>query len=67
MAQTCWLFGDLPWTAENRKVDEKIRRVSRPIGVSARAVLVYDGELAPTIETDGYFDAVVQFAKLLGL
>ena len=48
-------------------VDEKIRRVSRPTGVSARAALVYDGELAPSIETDGYFDAVVPFAKLLGL
>lgn len=50
-----------------REVDEKIRRVSRPTGVSARAALVYDGELAPSIETDGYFDAVVPFAKLLGL
>ena len=50
-----------------RDVDEKIRRVSRPTGVSARAALVYDGELAPSIETDGYFDAVVPFAKLLGL
>ena len=85
MAQARWLFGDLPWTAENmlyfveakrklkietsvvREVDEKTRRVSRPTGVSARAALVYDGELAPTIETDGYFDAVVPFTKLLGL
>ena len=50
-----------------RDVDEKIRRVSRPTGVSARAALVYDGELAPSIETDGYFDAVVPFTKLLGL
>lgn len=50
-----------------REVDEKVRRVSRPTGVSARAALVYDGELAPSIETDGYFDAVVPFAKLLGL
>ena len=50
-----------------REVDEKIRRVSRPAGVSARAALVYDGELAPTIEADGYFDAAVPFAKLLGL
>ena len=49
------------------EVDEKIRRVSRPDGVSARAALVYDGELAPSIEADGYFDAVVPFAKLLGL
>ena len=49
------------------EVDEKVKRVSRPDGVSARAALVYDGELALSVEADGYFDAVVPFRKLLGL
>ena len=49
------------------EVDAKIRCVSRPDGVSARAALVYDGELAPYVETDGYFDALVPFRKVLGL
>ena len=49
------------------EVDEKVRRVSRPDGVSARAALVYDGELDPAVEHAGYFDAVVPFRKLLGL
>ena len=49
------------------EVDAKVKRVSRPDGVSARAALVYDGELALSVEADGYFDAVVPFRKLLGL
>ena len=49
------------------EVDAKVRRVSRPGGVSARSALVYDGELDPAVEYAGYFDAVVPFRKLLGL
>lgn len=49
------------------EVDAKIRCVSRPSGVSARAALVYEGELAPSIEPAGYFDAIVPFRKVLGL
>ena len=49
------------------EVDEKVRRIMRPEGVSARAALVYDGDLAPSVETSGYFDAIVPFRKLLGL
>ena len=44
---------------------EKIRRLPLREGVSARPVLVYDGELAPSIEADGYFDAIVRFSDLL--
>ena len=50
-----------------QEVDAKVKCVSRPDGVSARAALVYDGELAPSVETNGYFDAVVPFQRLLGL
>ena len=35
--------------------------------VSFRTALVYDGHLAPIVEADGYFDAIVPFPKLLGL
>lgn len=37
------------------------------VGVSVRTALVYDGNLAPSVEADGYFDAVVPFRRLLGL
>ena len=33
---------------------------------SIRTVLVYDGALAPIVETDGYFDALISFRSLLG-
>lgn len=32
-----------------------------------RTALVYDGHLAPIVEADGYFDAIVPFRALLGL
>ena len=50
-----------------REVDEKVRAIARPAGVSARAALVYCGHLAPIVEADGYFDAIIPFRKLLGL
>ena len=49
------------------EVDEKVRSLSRPSGVSARAALVYSGHLAPIVAADGYFDALVPFRRLLGL
>ncbi|MBQ3290157.1 MAG: hypothetical protein IJH50_12155 [Kiritimatiellae bacterium] len=50
-----------------REVDEKVRAIARPTGVSARAALVYSGHLSPVVEADGYFDAIVPFRRLLGL
>lgn len=50
--------------------DEMEQRLSRlPLrkGVSARPVLVFDGELDPVVEGDGFFDAIVPASKLLGL
>ena len=49
------------------EVDRKVRAIKRPDGVSARTALVYDGRLSPVAAADGYFDAIVPFAKLLGL
>ena len=48
------------------EVDAKLRAIRRPAGVSARAVLVYDGHLSPLAASDGYFDAIVPFDTLLG-
>ena len=45
---------------------EKVRRFSPPKGVSVRTALIYDGELAPSVEADGYFDAIVPARRLLG-
>ena len=49
------------------EVQRKLEKLSTPRGKSARTALVYDGNLAPLIETDGYFDALIPFRQLLGL
>lgn len=49
------------------EVAEKVKKLATPKGKSARAVLVYDGELAPSVETDGFFDVIVPFRDLLGM
>ena len=48
-------------------MEERIARLSLRKGMSARPVLVYEGELAPVVEGDGFFDAVIPASKLLGL
>ena len=45
-------------------VRDKIRRLRLPRDISVRAALVYDGELAPEIEEDNYFDFLVPAARL---
>lgn len=40
-------------------MDAKVRKISRPEGVSIRTALVYDGELNPSVVSNGYFDALV--------
>ena len=50
-----------------REVDEKVSCISRPPGVSIRTALVFDGIIAPTVEANGYFDAIIPFRRLLGL
>lgn len=49
------------------EVGEKLRQLPLRKGVSARPMLVYDGELAKSVEGSGFFDAIVPARKLLGL
>ena len=49
------------------EVDGKVSCISRPAGVSIRTALVFDGTLSPTVEANGYFDAIIPASRLLGL
>ena len=49
------------------ELEQRLSRIPLRRGVSVRPVLVFDGELDPVVEGDGYFDAVVPASKLLGL
>ena len=49
------------------EVKEKCRRLPRAPGLSLRTALVYSGELARSVEAEGYFDAVVPFSRLIGI
>lgn len=49
------------------EMEEKVRLLPRRRGVSVRTALVYDGHLAPIVEADGYFDAIIPFRRLLGI
>ena len=42
-----------------REVAEKLRRLSVPDGVSKRTALVYEGNLAPVVRGNGFFDALI--------
>ena len=55
------------WLKPHDEMKGKVERFAAPKGVSVRTALVYDGNLAPSVEADGYFDAVVPFRRLLGL
>lgn len=48
------------------EVAEKVEALPRRKGVSVRTALVYEGCLAPIVEADGYFDAIIPFRRLLG-
>ena len=50
-----------------REMEEKVRLLPKRPGVSVRTALVYEGNLAPIVEADGYFDAIVPFRRLLGV
>ena len=50
-----------------REMEEKVRLLPKRSGISVRTALVYDGNLAPIVESDGYFDAVIPFRLLLGI
>ena len=36
-------------------------------GLQFENLIVYEGELAPSVEADGFFDAIVRFRDLLGI
>ena len=48
------------------EISTKCDRLVKRSGVSLRTALVYDGELAPSVEADGYIDSVVPARRLLG-
>ena len=50
-----------------REMEEKVRLLPKRPGVSVRTALVYEGNLAPIVEADGYFDAIIPFRRLLGV
>ena len=47
------------------EVAEKVAALPHRRGVTVRTALVYEGHLAPIVEADGYFDAIIPFSKLL--
>ena len=47
------------------EVAEKVKRLGIGRRVSVRTALVYSGRLSPSVEADGYFDAVVNAADIL--
>ena len=49
------------------EVAEKVARLRHMPGSSIRTALVYEGELAPVVRGNGYFDAIVSAADLIGL
>ncbi|MBQ7178085.1 MAG: ATP-binding protein [Victivallales bacterium] len=48
------------------EVQDKIRRLRAPRDKSVRSVLVYEGDLAPEVVENGYFDYIVPVERLLG-
>lgn len=49
------------------EVVERMRRLPLKKGMSKRPVLVYDGELDPLVEADGFFSALISSRQLLGI
>ena len=48
-----------------QEVKEKINRLNFPKGISTRPVLIYQGELAPSILAANFFSHVIRFEDLL--
>ena len=48
-----------------QEVQRKIDRLPLKKGKSVKTVLVYDGELAPQLEEDGFFDQLVRMDELM--
>ena len=50
-----------------KDVEEKMKLLHVRKNVSKRPVLVYDGEISPRVEADGYFGALISARKPLGM
>ena len=48
-----------------REVEGKLERLKVRRGVSVKTALIYEGHLAPSVEADGFFDAIVPFESVL--
>ena len=44
---------------------EKVRRVRVPRGKTVKTALIYSGRLAPIVEAQGYFNAVIDIRDML--
>ena len=49
------------------EISEKCARLARRPNMSLRTALVYDGDIAPSIEADGYINSIVSARRLIGL
>ena len=49
------------------EMEAKVAKLRLPKGISVRTVLVYDGNLAPEVEENGYFDYLVPVKQLFNL
>jgi hypothetical protein len=47
------------------EVQAKVSALGVPRGTTIRTALVYEGDLSPRVEADGYFDFLVPAEKLL--
>jgi hypothetical protein len=47
------------------EVREKVLRLPSDRNLSVRTALVYEGTLDPRVETEGYFDFIIPFARFL--
>ena len=47
------------------EVAAKVKALAMPRDISVKTALVYDGHLAPAVEAEGYFDAVIPISELL--
>ena len=50
-----------------REMEGRVAKIPRRRGCSIRTAIVYEGTLAPIVEAQGYFDAIIPFRTLLGL
>ena len=47
------------------EVASKIEALALPRSISVRTALVYDGQLSPAVESEGFFDALISIDDLL--